>query len=1040
MQGLPFNFSSVQQRFLLTLHLLGDTAHIDILDSIVPLSASELVDLLGKTSSSELLRQNTCGMFTLDKSLFEPVAKKIGSNKSRKALFNLVDTIYSKSIDKSLDQATLLRLLEKAGRNLEAALLEIELSEKEMEHGKDLEKARIYILNALGRLTALNLNPETSTIYISKALMLSNLSCVLGKGIDDLGEILNMAQGISARLGDRRSHALISFHKGRLHYLTGRREEAFVALSAGLDEVNELGDVDILSQSAEFIGLFYFMKGQFREVMKYLDYCENRIDTSDEVSQPISFILFSYGAIHLGQFHRAIGFLDVNLRLAESKGNIALSSLYRSILGTTLVLVKKYHEAEFHLKKARQDALDTNNAIGYHYSSGALAYLYFMQGNLKQSLEIANDTIDKAAQAGIIQQFASPWIMETLYEFHRLGLREPSPHWDFQEILDMTLNGINIHLRGVALRLRACQAMDHGIKDRGSILPDLKASKTCLEMSGNPIQLAKTVLEMAHLELLNNNELVAAEYAQEAWSLFGGYARDFFPDQYKPLLGKDRLVPNAPFTWGDYLFRYFEELNSIRASADQEEALNKTIVSSTRLFGAERGGLFWFAKGKYTKKPFLRAAGNLTKEEVASPQFKPCLQYVLKAFRTNKPLVVRHDSANNVNQSGVARSILCLPISVQGSKRYVLYHDNAYTPDAFDYMDPMALTLLGKHTSDMVDFLLNAMKIRDEKEKLSKERALIQNEFRQKKLIMKSHTMKELRSMVDEVAGTETTVLLLGETGTGKGVFARLCHENSRRLEGPFIVVDCTTIPENLVESELFGYEKGAFTGADRQKIGRIELAHDGTLFLDEIGELPLHLQAKLLRAIEEKSFVRIGGGKTIRSDFRLIAATNRNLKDEVAKGLFREDLYYRLNVFPIFIPPLRDRGEDIIELARYFVELYAQQYERPGLRLSNKDIGMLMKYTWPGNVRELQNVIERAVILSKGEELEIPLFPAGPQTSAQGAFDDMPALDELQRRYIRHVLNHTKGKISGPGGAAEILGMKRTSLNARMKTLGMKK
>lgn len=1040
MQGLLPDLSSVQKRFLFTLHLLGGTAHIDILDSIVPLSARELVDLLRKTSLSGLLRQDSSGMFTLDISLPETVAKKIGGTQSKKALSSLVDTIYSKNIDKSLDPATLLGILEKAGRNLEAAGLEFELSEKEMEHGKDLEKVRIHILNALGRLAALKLDSEASALYVSKALMLSNLSCILGKGIGELGEILNMAQGLSTRLGDRRSHALISLHKGRLHYLTGRRKEAFLALSAGLDEVNELGDEDILSQSAEFIGLFYFMKGEFREVMKHLDYCESRIGTNDEVAQPISFILFSYGAVHLGQFHRAIGFLDANLRLAESKGNLALSSLYRSILGTTLVLVKKYHEAEFHLEKAKRDAMDTNNVIGYHYSSGGLAHLYFMQGNLKQSLEIANDTIDKAAQAGIIQQFASPWIMEDLYEFHRLKLRGPSPHWDFQEILDMALNGINIHLRGVALRLKACHAMDRGDKDRSSILPDLKASKTCLELSGNRIQMAKTVVEMAHLELLNDNEKTAAEYAQEAWSLFGGYARDFFPDQYKPLLEKDQLAPNVQFTWGDYLSRYFEELNSIRSSSDQEEALNKTIISTTRFFGAERGGLFWFTDGRYTKKPFLRAAGNLTKEEVESPQFKPCLEYVLKAFRTNKPLVVRHDPDSSAHPAGDIRSILCLPISVQGATRCVLYHDNAYMPDAFGYMDPMALTLLGKHTSDMVDFLMNAMKIRDEKEKLSKERAMIQQEFRQKRLIAKSRIMKELRSMVDQVAGTETTMLLLGETGTGKGVFARLVHENSQRSEGPFIVVDCTTIPENLVESELFGYEKGAFTGADRQKIGRIELAHDGTLFLDEIGELPLHLQAKLLRAIEEKSFVRIGGGKPIRSDFRLIAATNRNLKDEVAKGRFREDLYYRLNVFPVYIPPLRDRGEDIIELARYFVEMYARQYERPGLKLSSKKFGMLMKYTWPGNVRELQNVIERAVILSKGEEIDIPLFSAGLQTNSQGAFDDMPALDELQRRYIRHVLKHTNGKISGPGGAAEILGMKRTSLNARIKTLGMKK
>ncbi len=252
--------------------------------------------------------------------------------------------------------------------------------------------------------------------------------------------------------------------------------------------------------------------------------------------------------------------------------------------------------------------------------------------------------------------------------------------------------------------------------------------------------------------------------------------------------------------------------------------------------------------------------------------------------------------------------------------------------------------------------------------------------------------------------------------------------------------MDCTTIPENLVESELFGYEKGAFTGADRQKLGRVELAHEGTLFLDEIVELHLNLQTKLLKTLEEKTFVRIGGGLTIRSDFRLLAATNRNLRDEVASGRFREDLYYRLNVFPLSMPPLREREDDILELARYFVELYARKYGRTGLELSRKDQRILMSYAWPGNVRELQNVIERAVILSRGPELQIPLFPSEPQAVAKGTFDDLPTLDELQHRYIRHVFEYTKGRVSGPGGAADILGMKRTSLYSRMRALGMKK
>jgi len=325
--------------------------------------------------------------------------------------------------------------------------------------------------------------------------------------------------------------------------------------------------------------------------------------------------------------------------------------------------------------------------------------------------------------------------------------------------------------------------------------------------------------------------------------LFGGHAADFFPDQYKALLEKKLLVPDTKSTRDEYLRHYFEEMNSIRSSMGQEETLLKTIISTNRFFGAERGGIFWFAEGKYTSKPELRAAINLTKREVESTQFKPYIEHVLKAFRTNKPLVVRNDPLAHTVKGEKIRSVLCIPFEVQGMTRGVLYHDNSYMQDAFEFLDPTMMMLLSRHTSDTVNFLLNTMSVREEKEKLSRERDTSQQEFKKSQLIAGSRVMRDQLSMAGQAATTDTTVLLTGETGTGKGVLAQWLHENSRRSEGAFIVVDCATIPENLVESELFGYEKGAFTGADKQKLGRVELAHNGTLFLDEIGELPLHLQ-----------------------------------------------------------------------------------------------------------------------------------------------------------------------------------------------------
>ena len=251
------------------------------------------------------------------------------------------------------------------------------------------------------------------------------------------------------------------------------------------------------------------------------------------------------------------------------------------------------------------------------------------------------------------------------------------------------------------------------------------------------------------------------------------------------------------------------------------------------------------------------------------------------------------------------------------------------------------------------------------------------------------------------------------------------------------MTVDLSAIPETLIESELFGHEKGAFTGADRQKPGRLELAHQGTLFIDEVGEIPVHLQTKLLRVLQEKTFVRIGASRPLSSDFRLLAATNRDLEVEVAEGRFRKDLYYRLNVVPLRVPPLRERGRDVALLAKHFLDHYGRKHNRPDIQLSSEEKEELLAYHWPGNVRELKNIIERAVLLAEEQVIGLNL-PNKTEPLSNHPFEAMPTMEDLQRRYIKFVLERTGGRIGGPGGAAEILGMKRTTVYTRMKKLEM--
>ncbi|HXE97616.1 MAG TPA: sigma-54 dependent transcriptional regulator [Dongiaceae bacterium] len=305
-------------------------------------------------------------------------------------------------------------------------------------------------------------------------------------------------------------------------------------------------------------------------------------------------------------------------------------------------------------------------------------------------------------------------------------------------------------------------------------------------------------------------------------------------------------------------------------------------------------------------------------------------------------------------------------------------------------------------------------------------------------IIGKSTVLSRVFSQVEQVAPMNATVLLLGETGTGKGVVARAIHTSSPRKGKPLITVDCTTLPATLVESELFGRERGAFTGSDARQIGRFELADGGTIFLDEIGEMPLELQGKLLRVIQDGEFERLGSPRTIKVDLRIIAATNRNLAEEVRNGRFREDLFYRLNVFPITLPPLRERKDDIPLLVNHFVAKFNKKIGKKIATVTKDTLNLLQEYHWPGNVRELESVMERAIIISQGSALQVlDRFDMSPKAE-EPARRDVKALAELEQDHILQVLQKTGWRIEGKGGAAGILGLNASTLRARMRKYGI--
>lgn len=307
-------------------------------------------------------------------------------------------------------------------------------------------------------------------------------------------------------------------------------------------------------------------------------------------------------------------------------------------------------------------------------------------------------------------------------------------------------------------------------------------------------------------------------------------------------------------------------------------------------------------------------------------------------------------------------------------------------------------------------------------------------------IIGKSEALQDVVEKIRVVAPTDTSVLVVGESGTGKEKVAHAVHDLSERNSNTIVIVNCAALPHSLIESELFGHEKGSFTGANTMRIGKFEQANGGTIFLDEIGELPLDSQVKLLRVLQEKEIERLGGNKTLKVNVRIVAATNRSLEKEVAEGRFRLDLYYRLNVFPIELPPLRERKEDIELLAKYFLKKYASAAKRNIHSISRNAMEQLLGYHWPGNIRELEHLIERSVLLAKTSEIESVDLPKTVESQSGGSPGVLKSMEEMEKEHIMNALESSCGKVSGIGGAAELLKMQPQTLYSKMKKLGIDK
>ena len=736
----------------------------------------------------------------------------------------------------------------------------------------------------------------------------------------------------------------------------------------------------------------------------------------------------------IGELSQGLGMLDTIREHCLEDNNLYMAARAASTIGSVLLSIRRLEDAIRYLSISLQEAKKSKNHWIVLISTLMLALAHYYYGEKTESLNYLRDFLRHTKHANV-----HPSVHANLLEIC-WAVEEN----DFPEIRDLSFENVlrpqlsleNVYIKGIAHRYQAL-LFKHRDRPVPEIIASLEQSIRFLQRSGNPIEIAKSQLELSRLHLELGNENKADAYKQMASEVLEPINSDLIPHELKSF--------NTNYTPGEIILEEMSKIgNYVFSIRDPKRILGNILISANRTIGAERGAVFLIKKEGNEVSFQLRASKNFTQDQMRHPAFAPTLEKMKDVALSGKGCIMSVPSGTRQNpkDQGPIRSRLCVPIALKGEILGVMYHDNRLISGVFNNSHIQIISFLAAFTA----FILDNEHAHELVDKLN--RKLINNTFTKENvhkessyegIIGKSQPIRNVISKIEKVSSTDAAVLILGETGVGKDLIAAAIHKRSLRNNGPFVKVQCNTLQESLIISELFGHEKGAFTGANNRRIGRFELADGGTFFMDEIGDLPLDVQVRLLNVLQTKRFERIGGaGKTIQSDFRFIAATNRNMEQLITHKQFREDLFYRINVFPIHVPPLRERKEDIPLLAEHFLRIYSSRAGKKYLSIPPDDLKKMVKYNWPGNIREMQNLFERSVILANGPELRLSdLLPAN---------KDMPpaetilTLSENERRHILKALHATEWKIRGPGGAAELLGMHPSTLTSRIKKLGIKR
>lgn len=851
-------------------------------------------------------------------------------------------------------------------------------------------------------------------------------------------EILESARERANKWGLDDLESLLEMHIAKNHWLSSHYDSALRYFQKGWTSARRLNTPKILKSATVFSTFFHFWQGHFLEAVSIYETSVPDIQRYPKGEFPLLAIMtVGYCYAQIGQISQGLGMLDSIYSSCLEKGDHYLLSYILGNIGNILLQMEQVDDAIKYLENASVEANKQHNNWVWITTQISLAYAYYLKGKKNKALTCLRSFLKQSNEVKATV-YLYPYLLELCYAMET-GKLQYIQDLSFEKEIQKAMKSKNIFLKGVAYRLHSLVLVSEkvGEKPREHIIRSLKYSIKYLEESGNQIELAKSQLALARQYLSYGKEEKAHLMILNASKILSSINDSLIPDDLRAIV-KGRLIERDLLK---EILNLSQEIVTIRNSKDLVQNIISTV---NRITGAERGAIFLLKKKEFSQEMVLRASKNLTLNHINSEAFQFSMKLIHKVAREGKGEIAGDRSRDTPTLGNdTIHSRICVPMILRGKTVGVLYHDNRLLRNAFKESDLELLSYFAAQAAFALDNAEAYDKIKALNQQLGEENMYYKKEHLKnlyfQDIIGESTAIKNMLNQIDKVVDTDVTVMITGETGVGKELVAKAIHNrHSKRKDGPFIRVHCSALPQTLIPSELFGHEKGAFTGAISKKIGRFELANTGTLFLDEIGEINEDIQIKLLRVIQTREFERVGGTRTIKSDFRLVVATNRDLKKEVAEQNFRADLYYRLAIFPIHVPPLRDRKEDIPLLAYHFLNIYSMKTGKSFSKIPDSEIDKLMKYSWPGNVRELENIIERGAILNQGPVFRVPELQNNDIDTGTKRSDI--TLRENERIHILKILEKTKWKVRGPGGAAHILELPPSTLAFRMKKLGIKR